>query len=55
MTNERIPARLINLPPELIQAVGEVWVRYGQIEHVLAMTIHRTAAISYDAAFADVE
>lgn len=47
----------INLPPNLIEALGEVSVRYGQIEHLLTMTIHRTAEpeLSYDDAFAEVE
>ncbi len=45
----------MGLPPELIQALGEVSARYGQIEHLLTMTIHRTAPISYDAAVDKVE
>ena len=46
---------LINLPPELIEALGQVSARYGQIEHLLTMTIHRTAKLSYDDDFAEVE
>ena len=45
----------MGLPPELIQALGEVSARYGQIEHLLTMTIRRTAPISYDTAVAKVE
>ncbi len=46
--------RLINLPPKLIEALGRVSARYGQIEHLLTMTIHRTTELSYDEAYAEV-
>ena len=55
MTSKTEPRHLIELPPELIQALGEVSARYGQIEHLLTMTIRRTAPISYAAAVAKVE
>ena len=47
--------RLINLPPDLIEALGHVSLRYGQIEHLLTMTIHRTSGLSYEEAYAAVE
>ncbi len=55
MTSKTEPRHFVELPPELIQALGEVSARYGQIEHLLTMTIHRTAPISYDDAVAKVE
>ncbi|MCH7539713.1 MAG: hypothetical protein IH999_04855 [Proteobacteria bacterium] len=57
MTSNVELRHLINLPPNLIEALGEVSARYGQIEHLLTMTIHRTAEpeLSYDDAFAEVE
>ena len=55
MTSHLEPRNLINLPPELIEALGQVSARYGQIEHLLAMTIHRTANLSYDDSIAEVE
>ena len=45
----------VDLPDALIQALGEVSVRYGQIEYLLTMAIHRTERISYDDAIAKVE
>lgn len=45
----------IDLPPKLIQALGRVSVRYGQMEHVLTLTLKRTSEISYDEAFQLVE
>jgi hypothetical protein len=47
--------QLIGLPPELFAALGEVTARYGQIDHLLTMTIRRTATLSYDKAFEYVE
>lgn len=47
--------QLIKLPPVLIKALGEVSARYGQIEHLLTMTIHRTGQLSYNDAVAEVE
>ena len=55
MTGNLERRNFINLPPELIEALGQVSARYGQVEHLLTMTIHRTAKISYDDAFAEVE
>ncbi len=55
MTSNVELRKFINLPPKLIEALGEVSARYGQIEHLLTMTIHRTEEISYDAAVAEVE
>ncbi len=55
MASKTEARHFIELPPELIQALGEVSARYGQIEHLLTMTIHRTEGISYDAAVAEVE
>ena len=46
---------LIKLPPDLIDALGEVSARYGQIEHLLTKTIKRTRELSYDDAFAEVK
>ncbi len=45
---------LIALPTELLQALGEVSARYGQVEHILTMTIIRTTVESYDEVFAEV-
>lgn len=45
----------IHLPSGLFTALGEVSVRYGQIEHLLAMTIHRTVGLSYHVAVERVE
>jgi hypothetical protein len=49
--------KLTGLPSELVLALGEVTARYGQIEHLLTMTIKRTAKpqISWDEAFEDVK
>ncbi len=55
MTSNLELRNLINLPPELIEALGQVSARYGQIEHLLTMTIHRTTQLSYDDAFAEVK
>ncbi len=55
MSNNLEDRRLIKLPPDLITTLGEVSARYGQIEHLLTMTIHRTAGISYDDAVTEVE
>ncbi len=55
MTKKTEPRHFMELPPELIQALGEVSARHGQIEHLLTMTIRRTAPISYDAAVDKVE
>ena len=57
MTSNVELRHFINLHPNLIEALGEVSVRYGQIEHLLTMTIHRTAEpeLLYDDAFAEVE
>ena len=46
---------LIDLPDRLVRALGEVSVRYGQIEYLLTMAIHRTEGLSYDDAIAKVE
>jgi hypothetical protein len=48
---------LTGLPNELVLALGEVTARYGQIEHILTMTIKRTAKpqISWDEAFEHVK
>ncbi len=55
MTSNVELRKFIDLPPKLIEALGEVSARYGQIEHLLAMTIKRTTELSYDAAVAEVE
>ncbi len=55
MTGNKESRYLINLPPKLIEALGQVSARYGQIEHLLTMTIHRTANLSYDDSVAEVE
>ena len=55
MVTKLEPRNLVKLPPELITALGEVSARYGQIEHVLTMTIHRTEELPYAAAFEKVE
>lgn len=55
MTRELEERNLIDLPDELIRALGEVSVRYGQIEHLLTMAIHRTEGLSYEQAVAKVE
>ncbi len=55
MNRELKARKLIALPPKLIQALGEVSARYGQIEHLLTMAIHRTSGLSYDEAFQKVE
>lgn len=55
MANKLEARKLINLPRNLIKALGEVSVRYGQTEHLLTMTIHRTGQLSYDDAVAEVE
>ncbi len=55
MTKKTEPRHFMGLPPELIRALGEVSARHGQIEHLLTMTIRRTAPISYDAAVDKVE
>ena len=54
MTSHLEDRRLVNLPPDLTNALGEVSLRYGQIEYLLTMTIHRTG-VSYDDAVAEVE
>jgi hypothetical protein len=45
----------VDLPPALIQALGLVSARYGQIEHVLTLTLKRISDLSYDEAFLWVE
>lgn len=48
---KKVLRQLIGLPIQLFAALGEVTVRYGQIEHLLTMTIHRTAKLSYDESY----
>ena len=55
MTRNLERRNLINVPPKLIEALGQVSARYGQIEHLLTMTIHRTARLSYDDSVAEVD
>jgi len=43
---------LFPLPDELYAALGRVSARYGQVEHVLAVTIRRTTGISFEDACA---
>lgn len=51
MDEKRELRQLMGLPTQLFAALGEVTVRYGQIEHLLTMTIHRTAKLSYDESY----
>jgi len=55
MDRELEPRNFIDLPPALLEALGVVSARYGQIEYLLAITIHRTSGVSYDEALAKVE